>query len=268
VSGLIAAIDTSTEVSVLALGRWAEPGGIDTVAACEVDAPRAAMSRALPCLRELLDAVGASPRDIAEVVAGRGPGSFTGVRIGVATAKGLAHGLGVPLYGASTLDAIAWRIAAEDAVVPDGGLLGVVGDAMRGEVYPVLFRIAGGVATRLAEDAVRKPTDAAATWASELAEPLVLAGNGLAKHAAAFADAFGARAKLAPEGLWAPSGSGLLAAYAAARSAGSAGSGDPATLLPVYTRLSDAEENERTRTGTDAGPLPASGVGGDPGAVR
>lgn len=265
-SGLIAALDTATEVSVLALGRWAETGGIDVVASCEVDAPRAAMSRALVCLRELLDATGAHPRDITEVVAGRGPGSFTGVRIGVASAKGLAHGLAVPLHGVSTLDAIAWRLAAEPGLVPDGGLLGVVGDAMRGEVYPVLYRIAVGGAERLAEDTVVKPAVAAAAWSEALDEPVLLAGNGLAKHLAEFETTLGSRASVTTPGLWAPSGAGMLAAYAAAQAAGAAGSGDPAALLPVYTRLSDAEENERARTGDAAMPAPDSGVSG-PGSV-
>lgn len=265
-SGLIAALDTATEVSVLALGRWAETGGIDVVASCEVDAPRAAMSRALVCLYELLEATGAQPSDITEVVAGRGPGSFTGVRIGVASAKGLAHGLAVPLHGVSTLDAIAWRLAAEPGLVPEGGLLGVVGDAMRGEVYPVLYRIASSTARRLADDAVAKPDAAAAAWAEAVDEPVLLAGNGLAKHLAAFEGALGSRASATTPGLWAPSGAGMLAAYAAARAAGAAGSGDPGALLPVYTRLSDAEENERSRDRGAAGPTPGNGVSGPEGA--
>ena len=66
---------------------------------------------------------------------GRGPGSFTGVRIGISTAKGLAHGANVPLLGVSTLDACAWT--AWKAGVR--GKLGVLADAMRGEVYPALY---------------------------------------------------------------------------------------------------------------------------------
>ena len=74
-----------------------------------------------------------------------GPGSFTGVRIGVATAKGIACGLGVALYGVSTLDSVAWR--AWRAGVR--GRLGVVADAMRKEVYPVRYELDDAGVTRL-----------------------------------------------------------------------------------------------------------------------
>ena len=77
--------------------------------------------------------------EVTEVVVGRGPGSFTGVRIGVATAKGLAQGLGVPLFGVSTLEAIAWRFAASGTATEPAARGVVLGDAMRGEVYPALF---------------------------------------------------------------------------------------------------------------------------------
>ena len=74
---------------------------------------------------------------IACVVGGRGPGSFTGVRISMATAKGVSAALEVPLYGVSTLDSIAWGLQ-------HAGLRGhavVVADAMRKEVYPVRLEL-------------------------------------------------------------------------------------------------------------------------------
>jgi N6-L-threonylcarbamoyladenine synthase len=77
----------------------------------------------------------------------------------------------------------------------------------------------------------------------------VLSGNGLHKYADVFADALGARASTAAEYLWDPSGHSLLATYSAMRERGELGDGDAAGVLPVYTRLSDAEENEQTRSG-------------------
>ena len=165
------------------------------------------------------------------------------MRIGVATAKGLAHGLGVPLWGVGTLDAIAWGLASEREM-----LLGVLGDAMRGEVYPALFRCANGRAVRVAPDYVAKPADVAAEWA-KLGEPITLVGNGLRKYGSLFADALGDAATVADEDRWAPRAKGLFRAFGAARDAGELGSGGPGELLPIYTRLSDAEENEAARSG-------------------
>ena len=250
---LVLAFDTATDRSALALGYW-RGESIDMLASADFEAPRAALGRLLPEIRDLLVAEGLSPGDLCEIVAGRGPGSFTGVRIGVATAKGLAHGLGTPLFGAGSLDAVAWACAARVS-----GLLGVVGDAMRGEVYPALFALEDGRAKRLTEDRVAHPADVVAEWRTR-DESLLLAGGGLRKHGAHFAGLETAGASVLPDDLWLPGGAGLLAAYADARLRDEAGDGHPQSLLPIYTRLSDAEENERDRAATDSLDMPASGV--------
>jgi tRNA threonylcarbamoyl adenosine modification protein YeaZ len=258
VKKLLLALDTSTEVTAVGLA-WDRGATAECFACAQVDAPRAAMSQVLPTAVSLLADAGLAPADIDAVVVGRGPGSFTGVRIGVASAKGLAHGLGRPLYGVGTLDAIAWNVARER---PEPMLLGVVGDAMRGEVYPALFRLESGRASRLAEDYVSLPIDAAREWAA-LGEKVVLVGNGLRKHGDAFADALDTSADVLPEALWAPTADGLFLAFDHARSTGAAGNGAPGELLPIYTRLSDAEENENVRLGRPRGALPGNGVAGD-----
>ncbi len=265
-SRLVLAVDTATEVTAVAVGRLGV-AGLEVLASCDSEAPRAAMSRLLPCVEDLLSALVLAPTDLDEVVVGTGPGSFTGVRIGVATAKGLAQGLGVPLYGVGTLDAIAWRLA-RDQIAQRGDeelLVGVVGDAMRGEVYPARFRVLAGRAERIDADAVARPDAAIALWAAA-DRPLVLAGNGLRKYGDAFAAGLGTLATIAPEGLWSPSGVGLLAAYEAACAGGKAGSGDPGALLPVYTRFSDAEEAERDRIG--GAPEVVAGLATPPTGVR
>lgn len=253
-SDLLLAIDTATEVTVVGIARDASDG-LEVLASAQVDAPRAALSRVLPIAVELLGEAGLEPADITAVVAGRGPGSFTGVRIGVAVAKGVAHGLGEPLWGVGTLDAVAWRFAGHE------GLLGVVGDAMRGEIYPALFACEGGRVRRLSPDAVRFPSHLAEEWA-EQHDSLLLAGNGLRKHLAAFEEAFGPRIRVAEQALWAPDAAGLFSAFSAQREAGLLGSGSADDLLPVYTRLSDAEENERIRAGRVGADVPGTGVAG------
>jgi len=255
VSGLVLAFDTASEQVAIALGLR-DGGAIELVADADFEASRQALSALLPAVQAMLSESGHHPRDLAEIVVGRGPGSFTGVRIGVATAKGIAHGLGVPLYGVGTLDAVAWRSSAYE------GLLGVIGDAMRKEVYPALFRIEAGSVRRLAPDTVAHPESVVQAW-TKLDEPVLVVGNGLRKYRELF-DRPDHGLVLGDSALWPPSGAGLLAAYAASIADGSRTDGLPGDLLPIYTRLSDAEENERDRAGLTGG-LPVSGVDGPEG---
>ncbi|MDO8964702.1 MAG: tRNA (adenosine(37)-N6)-threonylcarbamoyltransferase complex dimerization subunit type 1 TsaB [Coriobacteriia bacterium] len=250
----VLAFDTATEEVAVGIGEI-HADGVHLLGDANVDVPRASLTHLVPQISRLLDSLDLQIGDIDAVAVGRGPGSFTGVRIGVATAKGVAQGLGAPLYGVGTLDAIAERFAGRD------GLLAVVGDAMRREVYPVLFRCGAGAVMRLTPDAVAKPAEVAARWADEIREPLLLAGNGLRKYADIFSDALGERATFAPEASWTPTGESLLLATWRAWSADELGDGKAATVLPVYTRLSDAEEDERARAGLPRA-LPGSGVVG------
>lgn len=263
-SRLVVALDTATDVIALGIA-YRDGDETDVRRSLALESPRRANSALLPLLNSELAALGFSASDIDEVVVGRGPGSFTGVRIGVATAKGIAHGLDAPLLGVGTLDAVAWGVRTHLKPAP-GELIAVVGDAMRGEVYPALFRVTPVGIERLAEDTVAKPDAVAADWAAALDEPLLVAGNGLRKYAEHFESALGQRYRPVEPHLWFPDGAGLLAAYLDARARGTAGDGDPATVLPIYTRLSDAEETERHRSGTvvpsASHGLPASGVAG------
>lgn len=250
---LCLALDTSTEEVAVGLGLLSEDG-VHLIGETNIDVPRASLTHLVPAILRLLQSADLAIADVKEVVVGRGPGSFTGVRIGVSGAKGVAQGLGAPLYGVNTLDAIAERFAGRD------GLVGVLGDAMRREVYPALYRLSGGGVERLTPDAVSAPAIVAAEWAA-LGEPVLLAGNGLRKYADVFADALGEDALFAPEALWTPTGESLLMAAWRDAAAGRRSDGRVATVLPVYTRLSDAEETERLACGS--GPtLDASGVAG------
>jgi len=259
VNGFVVAFDTATENCAIGVGLR-DGCNVTPIASRDFDAPRAAMSGLLPAVSALLDESGVPMRDVTQVVVGRGPGSFTGVRIGVASAKGLAHGLGAPLFGVGTLDAIAWGM-------PQGanGTLGVVGDAMRGEVYPALFDLAEGVGGRVvrrrAPDYVAKPEAAAIEWA-RLGERMLLVGNGLVKYVDVFTAALDPNVSLAAEESWAPTGVGLLRAFGASLREGTVVGGEPGVVLPLYTRLSDAEEAERLRAGMAPMAPPETGVGG------
>lgn len=252
----VLAFDTATEAVAVAVGTWpdeAEAGHPEVEAELDFVARRAANTKLLPTVHAALRALDLAPADLDAVVVGRGPGSFTGVRIGVATAKGLAQGLGVPLYGAGTPDAVAQRFAEHD------GLVGVVMDAMRQEVYPTLFRCGDGRAERLGGYTVTTPEEAARAWAETTEGPMLLAGDALGRYADVFTFALGTRASIAPEPSWLPGGAGLLLAAFSAEE--ERGSGHPGELLPVYTRLADAEENEAKRAGRPP-TRPESGVAG------
>lgn len=257
---LMLALDTAAQECAVGLARWpcTEGSEPELVGESNLATPRAALTHAIPMIERLLEECGHLIREVDAVVVGRGPGSFTGVRIGIATAKGLAQGLGVPLHGVGTLDAVAERFAGRD------GLLAVVGDAMRHEVYPALFRCEGGSVARLTADTVERPADVAARWAEGFDEQILLAGDGLAKYADVFSAALGARAEIAPPAMWGPTGGSLL--QAAWRTGAASGGGNAATVLPIYTRLSDAEAAERGRP-TGFRP-PDSGVAGPDGGER
>jgi len=104
-------------------------------------------SRTLLSMAEsLLENLGISISDIDIIAVSKGPGSFTGVRIGVSAAKGLAWGLGKPVCGVSTLEAMAYQTQEESALICP------VMDARRGQVYNALFTWRSGSLVRLRDD--------------------------------------------------------------------------------------------------------------------
>ena len=242
---LVLALDTSTDMLACAVAR-VDNGAVDVLAAGDHLCRRRANVELVGTCQDALAAAGLKMADVDAVLVGRGPGSFTGVRIGIATAKGLACGAGVGLYGTSALDAMAqaaWLAGTR-------GRLAVVADAMRGEVYPGIYELdeKGAHRTFTAESVVKADACVAELAARADAGELTLSGNGLLKYAEKFAAAgFGANRCTAQDAWW-PTGEGLVRAAVEA-DVFAEQNGDPALVLPIYTRLSDAEENERTRLG-------------------
>ena len=100
----------------------------------------------LPMVEFLLDRFGLTPDDLDALAVSKGPGSFTGVRIGAATVKGLAFGTSLPCVGVSTLEALAYNLIGYD------GLICPVMNARRKQVYTALFRAKDGVLERILPD--------------------------------------------------------------------------------------------------------------------
>ncbi|MCR9160093.1 MAG: tRNA (adenosine(37)-N6)-threonylcarbamoyltransferase complex dimerization subunit type 1 TsaB [Nannocystaceae bacterium] len=225
-ASLVLTLDASTPQCVLALGRI--EGTTHTLLATDIAAARgrqasAALSQRLP---SLLREVGLEPSDLAAVGCGVGPGMFTGVRVAIATAKGIALGLGVPAIGVSTLAAVAATPLGPEAPSLRLALL----DARRAEVYAGLYRVdARGV--------IRQQGDVCAPLEQvlrTLEEPVAAVGPGVEPYA----ETLGAHARvatLAPAP--GPSSEGLWAATASAWPERT----EAATLAAVYLRQSYAE---------------------------
>ncbi len=259
----VLAFDTSNEIIAVGLAKLDRTHGkIEFIADEQTPAFRASNTKLLSCIENLLRRCKVDKRELVTIVCGRGPGSFTGVRICMAAAKGLAMGQGIALYGVSTSDAQAWQLWQEGY----RGQLVVLGDAMRKEVYPVSYQITETAPLRLNPDKVRKATVAAEELGSAGAERL-LTGDALHKYA----DCFSNCGTFAPEESWMPTGRGLLLCAQELWDAGkfepdNTQLGNPLSLLPVYTRLSDAEEHERQRFADKSEKNLGSGVQG--GAIR
>ncbi len=249
----VLAFDTANETIAVSIGRLIEPTRtVEVVASTQTQARRASNTRLLNLIDGLCHDACVKRSDIACVAVGIGPGSFTGVRIALATAKGIAEALEVALIGVSSLDSVAWNAWAHNIREE----LLVVADAMRQEVYPARFTLDDKGAHRQNYDRVMKvdlferceKADDARQLVNNDNNNLHITGDALAKYA----DVFEPYAPLCEDELWTPTGAGILLALQAAWRAEQVDPFDalrhaPAFVLPVYTRLSDAEESERAR---------------------
>lgn len=125
-------IETSTALCSVAL---AEDGAIIATRSCE----REHSARTAPFIKEMLDERGLRAADCSAVGISMGPGSFTGLRVGVSTAKGLCFGAGLPLIAVGSLDTLVWQARDRD-LLPQGctAIVPMI-DARRMEVYTAVF---------------------------------------------------------------------------------------------------------------------------------
>ena len=121
--------------------------------------------------QDLLKSCGHTPQDVTAVAVAAGPGSFTGIRIGVAAAKGYAWGGELPCYGVSTLEAMALQMGVWN------GYICPVMDARRSQVYNALFRVECGKCTRIREDRAISLQELGAEL-QNFQEPIFLVGDG------------------------------------------------------------------------------------------
>ena len=185
----------------------------------------------MPMISGVLRTAGAALSDVDKIAVSAGPGSFTGLRIGISTAKGLCDAAHLPCTAVSTLEAIAYNFVQID------GIICACMDARRKQVYNALFKSENGVITRLCEDRAIAAADLDAEL-SALDDKVILAGDG----AELMHELTESKYSLAPPVLRFQRGSGVC--FAAENAPEIA----PAALMPKYLRLPQAERERLAKT--------------------
>ena len=185
----------------------------------------------LKMAEDLLASCGYTPQDVGAVAVAAGPGSFTGVRIGVAAAKGYAWGSQIPCCGVSTLEAMALSLG-----IWDGYVVGVM-DARRSQVYTATFLAEVGVLTRITEDRAISLQELG-NELKILSKPVFLVGDGSILCYNTLKEQVNALV-LPPEHRMHQLAAGV--ALAATQQIARGEPCDGATLTPNYLRLSQAE---------------------------
>ncbi len=194
----------------------------------------------LPMVESALSIIGRTIEEVDLFACTSGPGSFTGVRIGAATVKGLAFGRGKPCIGVSTLESLARNAATHK------GILCPAMNARRGQVYNALFASDGQTVTRLCPDRPLAITELGEELAQKYPEQSIyLVGDGARLVYDALADTRGERLVLLPERLLHQSG--YNTAQAALRLYREGVRTTDAELAPIYLRPSQAERTRAER---------------------
>jgi tRNA threonylcarbamoyladenosine biosynthesis protein TsaB len=249
-AGLLLALDTAGRVGSVALGRLVleerlgeadlsgeggqRPTRIDILSRTTLLEDEEHASLLIPRIQGQLEDLGATVADLAGLVVGAGPGSFTGLRVGAATAKGMVRALGLPLWAFSSLAGAAAGVDV-DPLRPRCVLFDARGD----RVYAAAYRIIHGVLETLLP-----PTPATI---SEVMDDLIppgalLMGDGVVRHQALL-EGSGSPVLLPPQGL--PSAEGLLSMLVL--DPRSPPLEDPARWEPEYLRESGAERMWKAR---------------------
>ena len=164
-SELVLAIDNSLDFLNLAL---AADGRLIEERHCRPSRPS---SEVLPLLvSALLDSHGCSPRDLSLLVVSLGPGSFTGIRVALAFAKGVSSAVGLPLVGVPTLDVLARPLVG----VTSSSICPLV-DAKKGEVFFAQYQVEKGTLRRMTDYEAAGPEDVA----RKLVRPTLVFGSGV-----------------------------------------------------------------------------------------
>ncbi|WP_445506901.1 tRNA (adenosine(37)-N6)-threonylcarbamoyltransferase complex dimerization subunit type 1 TsaB [Niallia sp. 03190] len=187
--------------------------------------------RAMPAIEQLMKECDIKPKELTKIVVAKGPGSYTGVRIGVTIAKTLAWTLNIPLVGVSSLEVLAVSVGKyfEGNVVP-------LFDARRGQIYTGLYQFSEKKCIQTKEDQLILTTD----WVEQLKKEqkkILFVGNDLPLHQEVILSGLGEQAILADPADYNPRPS-VLAMLGNEKE-----NEEIHTFIPEYIRLAEAEAN-------------------------
>ena len=222
---LLLAIDTATPTVSVAIGA---DGSV--LGEVRLTGGRRHAEQLAPAIEYLRREAGVDLAQLAAVAVGQGPGLFTGLRVGVTTAKVMAQALRIPVIGVPSLDLVAYPLRQSSRLIV------AALDARRHEIFHARYRAVPGGVQRVSDYAVEPPADVVADLAAG-GEEVLLAGDGTVRYAAEFSEL--ERAEPAGPGFDAPSPTALVELGTARfeREEFTA----PWDLRPLYLRESDAE---------------------------
>jgi tRNA threonylcarbamoyladenosine biosynthesis protein TsaB len=219
------AIDTSTQTGGVAVLE-----GETTRAAVHTTSPKTHAGRLMAAVDATLKMADTTMDDIDGFAVTTGPGSFTGLRIGIGAVKGFALATGKPVAGVSTLDVLAHQLS-----VFSGRICPLL-DARKGQIYTALYRSTGtGEWKAIEEPCVADPGE----WLKRVDPPCLFAGDGLNQYKGLVERTYGMEARFAPAPL--NSLHAGVVGWLGMRQIEGGKATDAARISPCYVRKSDAE---------------------------
>jgi len=223
----VLAIESATNVAALAI--VAEEA---VIAEAVLNTGKTHSQRLMPMLARLLEEADLELEDLDGIVVSGGPGSFTGLRIGLATAKGLAYASGKPLVMVSTLDSLAYNLKGYPHLICP------ILNARRNEVYTAVYRDAGEELTLVMSYAALPPAELVQRL-RPLAEPVMFLGDAVPVFGAYLQEQMGSLARQAT--IFASMPSAAVLGWLGLQKLKKGQVADLATAKPFYIRPSEAE---------------------------